>query len=189
MRNRRSLTRDNKINRFNWGCGNTHPPGWINSDIKAAAGIQVSCDIRQGLPIADDRFDYAVSVHALPELAYPDLVPALRELRRVIRPKGTLRLVLPDLLKTIEAFRAGDRNFFAVPDDDVKRLGAKLPLHLVWYGYTRSLFTPDFIEELLLKAGFSAVEHCGFKQTRSRWPEIVELDNRERESLFVEATK
>src|ERR1044071_710014 len=126
----RSTMRKEKINRLNWGCGNTHPPRWINSDVKSGKGIQVVADIRQGLPIASDRFDYAVSVHALPELGYPHLVPALRELRRVIKPKGTLRLVLPDLLKTIEAFRAGDRNFFAVPDDDAKRLGAKLPLHL-----------------------------------------------------------
>jgi SAM-dependent methyltransferase len=189
VRNRVPLTSDKKVDRLNWGCGNTHPRGWVNADIKAAPGIQVSCDIRHGLPIADDTFDYAVSVHALNELAYPELVPALRELRRVLRPEGTLRLVLPDLLKTIEAFRAGDRNYFTVPDEDVKRLGSKLPLHLIWYGYTRSLFTPDFIEELLLKAGFSAVAHCTFKQTRSRWPEIVELDNRERESLFVEAIK
>ena len=42
---------------------------------------------------------------------------------------------------------------------------------------------------MLLKAGFSRVMHCGFKETATRWPEIVELDNRERESLFVEAVK
>lgn len=178
-----------QVKRFNWGCGNTHPRGWINSDIKVAPGIQVSCDIRQGLPIPNDNFDYAVSVHALPELAYDELVPALKELRRVLKPGGTLRLVLPDILKTFDAFRAGDRDYFGVPDEEVERLASKLALQLVWYGYTRSLFTADFTEELLLKSGFTSVAHCAFKQTRSRWPEIVELDNRERESLFVEATK
>jgi SAM-dependent methyltransferase len=178
-----------KINRLNWGCGNTHPPRWINSDVKSGKGIQLVGDIRKGLPIENDRFEYAVSVHALPELAYPELLPALQELRRVLKPDGTLRLVLPDLLKTIDAFRAGDCSYFGVADDEFERLGSKLAVHLIWYGYTRSVFTPDFIEELLLKAGFRAVQHCAFKQTRSRWPEIVELDNRARESLFVEATK
>jgi SAM-dependent methyltransferase len=177
------------VNRLNWGCGNTHPRGWINSDIKSAHGIQVVADIRDGLPIANDNFDYAVSVHALPELGYSELLPALRELRRVLKPGGTLRLVLPDLLKNVDAFRAGDRGHFAVPDEEMERLGSKLAVQLIWYGYTRCVFTPDFIEELLLKAGFSAVHHCTFKQTQSDWPEIVELDNRERESLFVEATK
>jgi SAM-dependent methyltransferase len=178
-----------KIRRLHWGCGNTRPLGWVNSDIKGEPGVRKVADIRDGLPIATNRFHYAVSVHALQELAYPELVPALQELRRVLKPGGTLRLVLPDLLKGVDAFRAGNRDYFAVPDKEVARLGSKLAVQLVWYGYTRSVFTPDFIEELLLKAGFSAVAHCAFNQTQSRWPEIVELDSRERESLFVEATK
>ena len=39
------------------------------------------------------------------------------------------------------------------------------------------------------QAGFSRVDHLSFKKTASRYPEIVELDNREQESLFVEAVK
>jgi SAM-dependent methyltransferase len=178
-----------KIKRLNWGCGSTRMPGWVHSDIREAPGIKKVADIRKGLPIVDNRFHYAVSVHALQELAYAELVPALQELRRVLKPEGTLRLVLPDLLKGVDAFRAGDRDYFAVPDNEVERLGSKLAVQLIWFGYTRSVFTADYIEELLLKAGFSTVAHCEFKQTQSRWPEIVELDGRERESLFVEATK
>ena len=87
------------VRRLNWGCG-THPePGWINSDRKTAPGIDISCDIRQGLPIADASLDYIVSIHALQELPYPDLVPALSELHRVLRPGGVVRLGLPDLDK------------------------------------------------------------------------------------------
>ena len=178
-----------KVRRLNWGCGNTRPGGWVNSDKLRLNGLKYVADIRKGLPFPSNHFHYAVSVHSLQDLAYPDLVPALQELRRVLKPEGTLRLVLPDLLKGIDAFRAGRREYFAVPDEEVERLGSKLAVQLVWFGYSRSVFTSDFIEELLLKAGFSAVAHCAFKQTHCRWPEIVELDNRERESIFVEATK
>ena len=178
-----------KIRRLNWGCGSTRRPGWVHSDIRDEPGIKKVADIREGLPIASNRFDYAVSVHALQELSYRELVPALQELRRVLKPGGALRLVLPDLLKGVDAFRAGERDYFSIPDAEVERLGSKLAVQLIWYGYTRSVFTPDFIEELLLKAGFSAVAHCASNKTQSRWPEIVELDIRERESLFVEATK
>jgi hypothetical protein len=62
-------------------------------------------------------------------------------------------------------------------------------MQLLWYGYSKSTFTKEYIEEALLKAGFRNVQHCSFKETKSAWPEIIELDNRERESLFVEATK
>jgi predicted SAM-dependent methyltransferase len=178
-----------KIKRLNWGCGNTRPSGWINSDQQRLTGLKYVADIRKGLPFASDYFHYVVSVHALQELPYHDLVPALQELRRVLRPGGTLRLVLPDLLKGVDAFRAGQRDYFAVTDHEVERLGSKLAVQLVWFGHNRSLFTSDYIEELLLKAGFSTVAHCAFNQTESPWPEIVELDNRERESIFVEATK
>ena len=58
---------------------------------------------------------------------------------------------------------------------------------MLWLGYSKLLFTHDFIEEKLLDAGFRRVARCAFQQTQSPWPEIVELDNRENESLFVEA--
>jgi hypothetical protein len=51
------------------------------------------------------------------------------------------------------------------------------------------LFTADFIEELLRKAGFREVVQCRYHETSSRFAEIIQLDNREAESLFVEATK
>ncbi len=43
--------------------------------------------------------------------------------------------------------------------------------------------------ELLLRAGFRRVARCAFRLTSSGYGDIVELDNRERESLFVEAVK
>lgn len=175
--------------RLHWGCGDSAREGWINSDVKRGRGIDLSADIREGLPLADGSIDYAVSVHALQEIPLDQLVPVLSELHRVLAPGGVLRLVLPDLIKGIRAFERGDREYFLVPDEDARSLGAKLVVQLLWYGYSRTLFTPDFIEELLLKAGFVHVEHCNYLETASPYPEITSLDNRERESQFVEATK
>jgi len=177
------------IKRLHWGCGSSTPAGWINSDVKVGLGIDVSSDIRQGLPLEEASIDYIVSVHALQEIPYNDLVPALRELRRVLKPGGVLRLALPDLLKGVGAYQRGDRGHFLVPDEDARSLGAKLVVQLIWYGYSRTLFTTDFIEEMLLKAGFDRVVHCAYQQTQSPFPEIITLDNRENESLFVEAVK
>jgi hypothetical protein len=107
----------------------------------------------------------------------------------VLKPGGVLRLCLPDLLKGIDAYRRGDRDYFLIPDDDARSLGAKLITQLIWYGYSRTLFTSEFIEEILIKAGYRSVVHCKYMQTASPFKEIVELDNREPESLYVEATK
>lgn len=177
------------IKRLNWGCGSWTEPGWINSDIKDGPGIDISCDIREGLPLDSDSIDYAVSIHSLPEIPYPEIVPALQELRRVLKPEGVLRISLPDLDKGIAAYQRNDHSYFLIPDEEVKNIGSKLIVQLLWYGWSRTLFTHDFIEELLRKAGFREVRRCAYRQTHSSHPNIIDLDNREHESLFVEAVK
>jgi predicted SAM-dependent methyltransferase len=177
------------IKRLNWGCGSWTPEGWINSDIKDDPGVDLPCNILEGLPLETDSIDYAVSIHALPEMTYPNLVPVLQELRRVLKPGGVLRLSLPDIDRGIAAYQRGDLSYFLVPDEDARSIGAKFITQMLWYGYSKLLFTHDFIEEMLMKAGFSRVDRCAFKQTKTPWPEILDLDNRESESLFVEAVK
>ena len=83
----------------------------------------------------------------------------------------------------------GDRSHFLVPDEDAASLGGKFAVHILWYSHSRIMFTFDFVEELLLKAGFSGVTKCEPQQTASGHAQITELDSRESESLFVEALK
>jgi SAM-dependent methyltransferase len=177
------------VARLNWGCGEHGEPGWINSDLKTGPGVDISCDIREGLPLPDQSLDYIVSVHALPMISYPDLIPVLRELKRMLRPEGTLRLALPDLNRGIDAYLHGDRSYFLVPDEDARSVGGKFIVQMLWYGYSVTLFTPDFAEELLRSAGFRDVVHCQYQQTASEHAEIITLDNRERESFFIEAVR
>ena len=179
----------NDIKRLNWGCGQQGEPGWINSDIKEGPGIDISCDIQDGLPLESDSLDYIVSIHALPMISYPDVVSVLQELKRVLKPGGVLRLGLPDLDKGIQAYHKNERDYFFIPDDEVKGISGKLIVQLIWYGYSRTMFTYEFAEELIQKAGFQNVHQCGYQETRSSFSEIVSLDNRERESFFVEAVK
>jgi len=175
--------------RLHWGCGAVTPAGWVNSDRRRGRGVDLVCDIRDGFPLPDASFDYAVGIHALQDLPYLDLVPALRELRRVLVPGGVLRLALPDLDRAIQAYLRGDSAYFRVPDHEVRSLGGKLCIQMTWYGSLRSLFTYDCIEELAGQAGFTTVARCEFGETRSPHPEIVALDDRRSESLFVEAVR
>ena len=71
----------------------------------------------------------------------------------------------------------------------MRSLGGKLVAQLVWYGYSRTLFLPEFAEELLRRAGFSSVHHVVSGETVSPFPEIASLDNRPSESFFVEAVR
>lgn len=175
--------------RLNWGCGEHLGAGWINSDAKRAPGIDLVADVRAGLPLDEGSIDYAVSVHALPELSYREQLPALRELRRVLRPGGALRLVLPDLDRAIDAYREGRDDHFQVPAAEAESGGGRFISHILWFGYSRTLFTADFAAELLERAGFERVERYAYRRTGSPFGAIVELDNREEESFYLEARK
>jgi predicted SAM-dependent methyltransferase len=178
------------MRRLHWGCGTITPYGWVNSDIRAAPGVDVVADIRAGLPFPDGEFDYIASIHALPEIPYSELDAALRELCRCLRPGGVLRLGLPDLDKAVQAYVAKDIDYFhLVPDEHVTTLSGKMIVQLTWYGLCRSMFTLEFASELLRRTGFARLEPCSFRQTKSEFPGIVELDNRELESFYVEGTK
>lgn len=173
--------------RLNWGCGSQPAPGWINADRRPLNGVDLCGDIRDGLALGDASIDYAVAIHVLQDLPWPDIPGALAELHRVLRPGGVLRLGLPDLDRAIEAYRRGDGAYFHVPDEDARSPGAKLVTQIIWYGSVRTPFTLDFAREQLEAAGFRDVQRCAFRETRSPHADIVRLDNRERESLFVEA--
>jgi ubiquinone/menaquinone biosynthesis C-methylase UbiE len=177
------------VRRLHWGCGPLTSYGWVNSDIHGWPGVDVVADIRAGLPMADDSFDYVVSIHALPELSYSDMDQALSELRRVLKPGGVLRLGLPDMDKALAAYRANDLDYFLISDEEVKCLSGRMIVQLLWRGQSRSMFTTEFIAELLARNGFQSITPCPFRETKSAYPEITELDNRQIESLFIEATK
>jgi predicted SAM-dependent methyltransferase len=176
------------LTRLNCGCGPTPVPGWINADIRAHAGVDVCADLVKGLPLASGSFDCIVAIHVLQDIAWPDLPAAVSELRRVLKPGAVLRLGLPDLDRAIDAYQRKDPDYFYVPDSDARTVGAKLITQIIWYGSVRTPFNFEFAHELLSNAGFSRVQQCAFRETASAHPDIVTLDNRPRESLFVEAT-
>ena len=173
--------------RLNLGCGPHPPPGWINADIRPYPGVDLCGDVQHGLALPDGAVDIAVAIHLLQDLPWGAIPPLLAELRRVLRPGGLLRIGVPDLERAIAAYHRGDAAYFHVPDEDARSLGAKLVTQITWYGSVRTPFTFDYAREQLERTGFRHVVRCAYRETAHPRPEIVELDTRERESLFVEA--
>jgi SAM-dependent methyltransferase len=176
-----------QIRRLHWGCGDVRPVGWINSDLAEGPGIDISCNIFDGLPLNDDSIDYISSQHSLPELKIYDQVAALSELRRVLKPGGVLRMSLPDLDLFIAAYQSGRQDPFLIWDWDT--LSGNFITHMLWYNTIHTPFTYEFAEELMKKAGFRIVRRVAYRQTASDHPDIVELDNRPDESFYIEAVK
>jgi SAM-dependent methyltransferase len=176
--------------RLHWGCGTVIAEGWINTDVQKMPGVDLVTDARAGLPFPDGSIHCIASQHVLVELTIRELVPALQELRRVLRPGGVLRMGLPDLERALEAYARRDTSYFhLIPDKAARVLSGKLMCLLLWHGHSRTPLTYEWMEELMLRAGFREVVRCEYGVTRSSFPELATLDGRPRESFFVEATK
>ncbi len=91
-----------KSNRLNIGCGDHFHADWCNLDVRAADSEVMEFDIRHGLPFADESFDVVYHSHVLEHLTAADGERLMQECRRVLRPGGVLRVVVPDL-ETIAA--------------------------------------------------------------------------------------
>lgn len=174
------------IERLHWGCGPEVAKGWVNSD-REDYGQQHLGDIRDGLPWESGRFDYAFSNHALQMLTLLEINYALGELRRVLRPTGWLRLVVPDAVLAFRAWQGGRSSHFSVADEVEPTIDGKLCTYLSWYSTARSHFTGPWLVELCQRAGFGQVTEVKAGETITGINDIVELDSRSWESAFVEA--
>ena len=73
---------------LNVGCGHDVRPGFVNQDISELPGVDVVCELGvDKLPFEDGAFDVIL---ARDVLEHVDVVPALRELHRVLAPGGRL---------------------------------------------------------------------------------------------------
>lgn len=105
----------------NVGCGLVAPADWINLDssfsallgnhpwIERVAGRVIGLskaawpsgirhwDVRNGLPFGDGGVDGVYASHFLEHLSYWDAEAFLGDCRRVLRPGGMLRIIVPDL--------------------------------------------------------------------------------------------
>lgn len=88
----------------NIGCGQTFHPAWINLDIVPSAPEVQVLDIRRGLPFADRSCDVCYSSHVLEHLSPDQANFLLREVFRVLRSGGIVRLVVPDLEQIVRGY-------------------------------------------------------------------------------------
>ncbi|MFI4861067.1 MAG: class I SAM-dependent methyltransferase [Phycisphaerales bacterium JB063] len=107
----------------NLGCGDRFHRDWLNLDMVSCAPEVKACDLRRGIPLDTNTADACYSSHILEHLRPSEATPFLAEQYRVLKPGGTIRVVIPDLeticrnyIQHLDRLRAGETQ--AEPDYD-----------------------------------------------------------------------
>ncbi len=82
---------------LNLGCGAHFHPDWTNADIVPADPRVLQHDLRKPLPFAEASFTAVYHSHVLEHLPPREGEALISECRRVLKPGGVLRVVVPDL--------------------------------------------------------------------------------------------
>jgi predicted SAM-dependent methyltransferase len=172
---------------LNVGCGAFPAAGFCNLDYDWAPG-RLCWDItKRPLPFPNSSLEGIYTEHCLEHISIESCGAVLREFRRILKPGGVVRIVVPDGGLYCELYMramAGESVEFPYPEP------GKLPMFYVnrimhRWGHQ---FIYDFntMESMLKAAGFAIVERAKFGEGRN--PKLlVDQEERRVESLYVEA--
>jgi predicted SAM-dependent methyltransferase len=89
---------------LNLGCGGTFHPDWINIDLFSTSPQVTAHDVRKGIPYPDGYFDVVYHSHVLEHMSASQGRLFMREALRVLKPGGTVRVVVPDLERIAKCY-------------------------------------------------------------------------------------
>jgi predicted SAM-dependent methyltransferase len=131
------------------------------------------------LPFADDSFQFVFSSHVFEHLPHGSLTVLLKEIHRVLKPGGTMRVSVPDLTVMVGQYQPEDPDAFVKAVFEIDHINTKNRHH--W------MYAEKSMREALESAGFVNVTRCQYRQ--GKCPDLKLLDNRPEHSLFMEADK
>lgn len=173
------------MKKLNFGCGSIQPKGWDNIDIEDFGQEFVgTIDL-----FAENTYDIIVAHASVQQFEWHDIVNQLKELHRILKPGGVIRISLPDIVRGFEFYQNGDSRFF--PNSE-EFLDEKFSAWLTWYSTSKSLMTERALMMKLRDAGFSEWKSARFLQSEYFTEPpiyIIQLDTRQGEFYFVEAKK
>ena len=175
--------------KLHWGCGRKKKEGWVNVDGWASAATDLVYDLRNRMPLADGSVAMIFTEHVFEHFTFADGEKIAADFHRVLKPGGTLRLIVPDLQTFAERYVAGDREFMANFHPQARHLGEGL--NNIFYGhFHRGIYDYPMLEDLLKRVGFSAVRKADFHDSAiEELNQELPCDGRMPLNLYVEAVK
>jgi predicted SAM-dependent methyltransferase len=161
------LQGDGKV-KLNIGCFTTMHHGWLNIDIHDLFGFAGQhgylfqrADVRNGLNFDTGSVDLVVANHFLEHLTYREGLQFLREVRRVIKPDGAVRIIVPDAKLLTSYYYEGYDGPGLEEFDEINDgcAAAPTPAGKLWAllheGHS-ACYDEETLCEILTRAGFDA---------------------------------
>ena len=191
----------------NIGCALTAPDGWYNIDnsptiwlsrVPVARRIFKTPvwpksvhrhDVLKGLPFADVSVDFIYSSHTFEHFTYAQSLALTKECFRVLKPQGMLRIVVPDLASLVRDYLTDSAPLAS------HRFIQRLLLGHTWHdllhpgAHHSQMFDERSLVAMVQEAGFNNPSVSHFAESRIPNVLSVELEERKRESLYVEVEK
>lgn len=180
---------------LNLGCGTTYFSDWTNADFyhlpikfwkkQVRRTPDWMLDIRRPLKCPNDYWDGVFTEHTLEHITHAEGFRLLKELYRVLKPNGILRIILPDIKKAVEFYVERSKNEYFVKNFDT---GAEAIWEITQNYNHKSVWDAELMMLVLNKVGFRNVTEMKFGYSIS--DEIVkDKPDREPYSFYIEAVK
>jgi predicted SAM-dependent methyltransferase len=188
---RRFVARRNSPLFLNLGSG---PRGldhvhWVNADGFRDRNVHYLFDISRSFPFRANSFDGVFCEHVLEHFSLEDGERIAREICRILRPGGCVRISVPDAELILQ-------RYFSAPAGIVawRGTGNETPMEIV-NSYFHQRYEHQFlydwvtIERMLRRGGLSDVTRTLFGKALKCPAIVLDAPKYESESLYVEASK
>lgn len=161
---------------------------WVNVDGFSDRNVHFVLDFGRHLAFSDATFDGVFSEHVFEHFTLADAQKLASEIVRILKPGGTLRVIVPDA-ETIM------RKYFADPRDlMIRRMPVTTAAEAVNSYFRQNqehqfMYDYESLSKMLIDAGFAKVCRQAFLSSATGIPIAIDDPRYEWESLYVEATK
>jgi predicted SAM-dependent methyltransferase len=164
-------------------------PHWINVDGYPDANVHYLIDFSRPWPIPDESLDGIFCEHVFEHFDFAQGQSILRQALRVLRPGGSMRIIVPDGGKIVRSYCSSPSELLSH-----RKTETSLAMDAV-NSYFRQRYEHQFIydwpllEHQLKAAGFDQVAEVSLGKGKASIPIILDDQGYEWESLYVEAIK